>query len=599
IDLGFAHLDLGGGVQMAFVDVPGHERFVKNMLAGASGIDAVLLVVAADESIKPQTREHFEICKLLNVQRGLVAITKSDLVDGDLLGLVRLEVQDFVAGSFLEGAPILAVSARSGAGLPELKTELARLSLGINAKPRDLPFRLPIDRSFIMKGFGAVVTGTLAGGEIKVEDEVVIHPLGKKARVRSIQIHNQSTELAAAGQRTALNLAGVEASEVTRGMVLAPPDLFQSTRRLDCSLTLLPSARPLKSHAKVHFHCWTSELLADAVLLDGQKEVKAGDQAFVQLRLSDEGLFLPGDRFIIRQFSPVVTIGGGVVLDNLAVRHKLHDRETLRFLSALEGAGPEARMELLACRAGEISFTELVARTGSKPAEVARLASNLETRHQILMLGQPPVAVLHTTLFELLKKEILKSLASFHRANPLRAAMGREELRGQMRLGAPWSELEPSGLAFNAVLQALSAEGKISAREDVVSLAGRSIRLNDDEAQAKDEILRSFEAAGLRVPPAAEVLGSLKIDRQRAEKILQILLKQKELVRVTEGLIFHNSALDQLRGLLLDRKKKTQRLDVASFKELTGVSRKYAIPLLEFLDRERITRRVGDERIIL
>lgn len=599
IDLGFAHLDLGDGLQVAFVDVPGHERFVRNMLAGASGIDAVLLVVAADESIKPQTREHFEICKLLGIQRGLVAITKSDLVDNDLLGLARMEVQDFVAASFLEGAPILAVSARSGAGLAELKSELARISREVNPRPRQLPFRLPIDRSFVMKGFGTVVTGTLVGGEIKVEDEVEIHPTGRRARVRSIQVHNQSTGLAAAGQRTALNLAGIEASDIKRGMVLAPPALFQATARLDSSLTLLPSARPLKSHAKVHFHCGTSELMAEAVPLAGQKEIKPGEKAFVQLRLNEPGLFLPGDHFIIRQFSPLMTIGGGVILDNLAPLHKLHEADALEFLSALGGAGPEARMELLVHRAGEISIPSLVARTGWKSQEVIRLARGLETLHLLLILGQPPAATLHATFFETLQTEILESLSAFHRANPLVAGIAREELRGQLKLRAPWIGLAPSALAFSAVLQSLSAAGKISAREEIVSLAGKSIQLSAEEAKAKDEILRSFEAAGLRVPPAAEVLGSLRIDRPRAEKILQILLKQKELVRVTEGLIFHPLALEQLRSILMDRKKKTERLDVASFKDLTGVSRKYAIPLLEFLDRERITRRVGGERIIL
>ena len=599
IDLGFAHLDLGGALQLAFVDVPGHERFIRNMLAGASGIDAVLLVVAADESIKPQTREHFEICKLLGIQRGLVAITKSDLVGNDLLGLVRMEVQDFVAASFLEGAPILPVSARTGAGLDQLKSELARLSAGINPKPRDLPFRLPIDRSFVMKGFGAIVTGTLAGGEIKVEDEVEIHPIGKKARVRSIQVHNQPAAVAVAGQRTALNLAGAEASDIKRGMALSPPALFQPTVRMDCSLTLLPSVRALKSHAKGHLHCGTSELVVEVVLLAGQKEMKPGEKAFVQLRLDAPGLFLPGDHFIIRQLSPVITLGGGVVLDNLAPAHKLNDAEALTFLGALEGAGPESRIELLVRRAGQSTIESLVARTGWKPQEVIRLAKNLETQHHLLILGQPPFGVIHANLFATIERQILESLSAFHQANPLVAGIAREELRGQLKLVAPWPGLEISTLAFSAVLQSLSARVKIASHGEIVSLAGKSIQLSAEEARAKDEILRSFEAAGLRVPPAAEVLGSLKIDRPRAEKILQILLKQKTLVRVTEGLIFHNSALDQLRSLLRDRKKQTQHLDVRSFKELTGVSRKYAIPLLEFLDRERITRRVGDERIIL
>jgi selenocysteine-specific elongation factor len=599
IDLGFAHLDLGDGLRVAFVDVPGHERFVRNMLAGASGIDAVLLVVAADESIKPQTREHFEICRLLGIKRGLVAVTKSDLVDGDLAALTRMEVQDFVVGSFLEGAPILPVSVRTGAGLAGLKSELARLSVGIDPKPHDLPFRLPVDRSFVMKGFGAVVTGTLACGEIKVENEVAIHPVGKKARVRSIQVHGQSTEVATAGQRTALNLAGIEAAEVARGMVLAPPGLFLPSERLDGSLTLLPLVRPLKNHAKVHFHCGTSEIIAEVVLLAGQKELKPGEKAFVQLRLSQPGLFLPGDHFIVRQFSPVVTTGGGVLLDNEPPRHKLQDLETLRFLEELEVADADTRIELLVRRAGEISLASLVRRSGLKPEDATRAVKTLEGMRSVMPMGQPPVAAVHIMLFDAIKTEILESLAAFHGANPLMPGIAREELRSQLKLRSSWPGLEPSLLAFNAALQSLSAASKLMVRGDTVSLAGKSVQLSVEEAKAKDEILVSFEAAGLRVPPAAEVLGSLKIDRTRAEKILQILLKQKALVRVTEGLIFHPSALSQLRSLLEDRKEQTQHLDVASFKQMTGVSRKYAIPLLEFLDRERITRRVGDERIIL
>ena len=352
IDLGFAHLDLGEDLRIGFIDVPGHERFVKNMLAGVGGIDLVMLIVAGDESIKPQTREHFDICKLLGIRRGLVVITKSDLVDREVLDLVRLEVQEFVAGSFLAGAPMVAVSARTGEGLDELKNELRRLSLEAPPKPADLPFRLPIDRSFVMKGFGAVVTGTLITGTVEKEAEVEIFPLGKRARVRGIEVYNAPADRATAGQRTALNLAGTEARQITRGMVLAAPGLFQPTTSLDCTLSLLPSARPLKNHAQVHFHCGTAEMLARVVLLEG-KEMKPGASGFVQLRLSEPGLFVPGDRFIIRQFSPVTTIGGGGVLDNAPPKHRPGDPATLESLRVLEHGEPEARLELLVQRAGE------------------------------------------------------------------------------------------------------------------------------------------------------------------------------------------------------------------------------------------------------
>jgi selenocysteine-specific elongation factor len=352
IDLGFAHLDLGDDLRVAFVDVPGHERFVKNMLAGVGGIDLVLLVVAADESIKPQTREHFQICTLLGIPSGLVAITKSDLVDRDMLDLVALEIHDLVRGSFLEGAPIVPVSARTGDGLDTLKMQLRRLGLEIQPRASDRPFRLPIDRSFVMKGFGAVVTGTLVAGRIRKEDEVEIFPLGRGARVRGIEVHNQPASEAIAGQRTALNLVGVEARELARGMVLAPPGLFEATSRLDCTLALLSSVRALKNRARVHFHCWTAETVAEVVLLDS-RELKAGESARAQLRLADPGFFFPGDRFIIRQFSPLVTLGGGTVLDNLPAKHSTLDEGVRRLLDTLEHGGPTDRLENLTEQYGE------------------------------------------------------------------------------------------------------------------------------------------------------------------------------------------------------------------------------------------------------
>ncbi len=337
IDLGFAHLDLGADLRIGFIDVPGHERFVKNMLAGVGGIDLLMLIVAGDESIKPQTREHFDICKLLGIRRGLVVITKSDLVDHEMIDLVRLEVQELVAGSFLAGAPMLAVSARTGEGLDELKNELRRLGLEAPPKPADMPFRLPIDRAFVMKGFGTVVTGTLITGTVEKEAEVEIFPLAERVRVRGVEVYNAAADRATAGQRAALNLAGTDARQITRGMVLATPGLFQSTTTLDCTLTLLPGTRPLKSHARVHFHCGTAEMIAQAVVLDG-KEMKPGTTGYVQLRLAEPGLFVPGDRFIIRQFSPVVTIGGGGVLDNAPPRHRTGDA-VHPGLSARAGAG--------------------------------------------------------------------------------------------------------------------------------------------------------------------------------------------------------------------------------------------------------------------
>src|SRR5579862_1340398 len=600
IDLGFAHLDLGEDLRVAFVDVPGHERFIKNMLAGVGGIDLVLLVVAADESIKPQTREHFDICKLLGLRAGLVAITKSDLVEKDVLDLVALEIHEMVRGSFLEGAPMVPVSARTGAGLEQLKSELRQRSLNADPKPVDRPFRLPIDRAFVMKGFGAVITGTLVSGKIEKDAEVEVYPLARRARVRGIEVHNQPSAEASAGQRTALNLVGLEASDLARGMVLAEPGLFKTTDRLDCSLSLLPAGRPLKNRARVHFHCWTAETIAEVSLL-GDRELRPGDRAYAQLRLAEGGLFLPGDRFIIRQFSPLITLGGGVVVDNLPPKHRGDTAGVRSFLATLETGSPESRLELLAQQYGEVSARTLVARTGWPLEVVLKTASALELEKRLMILGTPPNLVVHPKFFEHLAKTVVQELAAFHTAQPLVSGLSKEDLRGRLS-GARHSGQESAVISaslFNSILASLSAQGKLRVQGELVQLAGREIQLSPEEAAAKAEIGMAFEKAGLTVPSAREVLQGLKIDRGRAEKLLRILMKEKVLVKIADDLIFHQGALSRLRQLLARRKAQSDRLNVGVFKEITGLSRKYAIPLLEYLDRVHVTRRQGDERIIL
>ncbi len=582
-------------VRVGFVDVPGHERFVKNMLAGVGGIDLVLLVVAADESIKPQTREHFDICRLLNIPNGLVVITKCDLVDRDMLDLVRLEVQELARGSFLENAPVIAASAKTGEGLDDIRNELRRLAGSILARPLSLPFRLPIDRAFVMKGFGTVVTGTLIAGTIHKDEEGEIFPEGRRARVRGIQVHNAAAESAVAGQRTALNLAGVETSEMARGMVLAAPGLFQATQRLDCSLSLLPSARPLKNRARVHFHSGTAETVAEVVLLD-TKELAPGMRGYVQLRLAHPGLFLPQDRYIVRQFSPVVTIGGGVVLDNRPGRHRLLDPAVAEFLSVLEKGDEEERLELLAREAGEAALPMLTARMGRSEAAIEQLGRRLQAKKRLVMLGQPASIFIHAEHFLQLAGEVVKQLDSFHKSNPLVSGLAREDLRGRIR---DRRKPSPSVAVFNAVLRQLEKADKIQIDGETVRQAGRTVELDPEEKGARDQMVEAFESAGLAVPAAGAVLAGLKIDRARAAKILQLLLKEKVLVKVAEDLIFHAAALAGLRQLLARQKAKSDRINVGDFKELTGLSRKYAIPLLEYLDRERVTRRQGDERIIL
>jgi len=592
LDLGFAFLNLEG-VRLGLVDVPGHERFVRNMLAGAGGIDLVLLVVAADDGIKPQTREHFEICRLLGIPRGIIAITKSDLADSDSLGLVRLEIEEFVRGSFLESASIVPVSARSGAGLDELKQTLQRSALAVAAKDATQHFRLPIDRSFAMKGFGTVVTGTLISGAVKVEDEVELYPARKRLRVRGLHSGGKQIERAVAGQRTAVNLAGIEHEEITRGMVLAPAGLFEVTQRVDARITLLASAPPLKNRARVHFHQGTAEAIAEVTLLNGSGELTAGESAFVQLRLDKPLLLLPGDRFILRRFSPVVTIGGGVVLDARAPRHKRKDAAVAQFLGVLEQGGREEIFAaLVEATPRGTTFGEILARTAWTDADVRATAENLAGAKRLRILAGAPIVVAPAKAVTDYAAAIRKAVATFHRANPLLQGIPKQELRG--RAGRARTEMFEAALGDLVHAQAIVVSG------DLVREAGREITLSTDESRAKELIEREFESAGLTVPGFASVLAKLPVDAARAQKILQILLREKVLVKISSDLVFHRNTLQRLREMLAKyRTERGARLPITAFKELTGITRKYAIPLLEHLDREQVTRRAGDERVIL
>jgi selenocysteine-specific elongation factor len=592
IDLGFAFLQ-EGGVRFGFVDVPGHERFVSNMLAGAAGIDLLLLVIAADESIKPQTREHFDICRLLGVKRGVVALTKSDLVDADTTGLVRLEVEEYLRGSFLEGAPVIPVSAKTQAGLPELKQALLAVAQQAPGKDVARYFRLPIDRAFAIKGFGAVVTGTLISGSVAAGDEVELLPADERLRVRGVQSGGQSVERAIAGQRTAVNLVGIEHTALRRGMVLATPGKFRVTRRVDARLELLRSAPKMKQRSRVHFHAGTCETVAELVFF-AQKELAPGQTGFAQLRLQDDVMVLAGDRFIIRQFSPVTTIGGGLVLDPLARRPTVRDTGRVAFLETLERGDKADTLAAMTERALlGIGFEEIIARTGWLENEIRATAKKLADIGRAKIVSAEPLILLSAKSFNEAGQKIAARIEKFHKENPLLPGISRENLRASLG-----RRVRPE--TFRAVLDELLAQKKLEAHGEIVKRAGAAISLDPEEARAKEQIEKAFATAGLAVPSVKEVLGELSVEARRAEKILQILLRDKSLVRVSPELIFHRDALAQLRDRLSTFKKtKGERISVPGFKELTGITRKYAIPLLEYLDRERVTRRAGDERVIL
>ena len=566
IELGFAHLMLSDDLRIGLVDVPGHERFVRNMLAGASGIDLALLVVAATESIKPQTREHFDICRLLGIPAGLVAITKTDLVDAEMVELVKLEVEELTAGSFLEGAPVIPVSAATGAGLDVLKAELRQAALGVTAKNARSWFRLPVDRAFTMKGFGAVVTGTLTAGQVALEDEVEIHPEGLIARVRGLQVHGAAAKKAMAGQRTAVNLAGVELEQLRRGQVLAAKGRLRAADRFDVRLTLLSSASPLKARSPVHLHAGTAEIEATVSPLGSATRIEPGSEIYARVTLAEPALLLPGDRFIIRRFSPVITIGGGVIVDVAPPRKSTPPR-----LARLES---DRVGTLLAESRYGLSVADLIARTG--------LEADSCTRGRVVLREPQPWVVDGSTL-ERETERLGAALAQFHREHPLLPAMPKESLRGSLP-----AFLFEHLLAANAAAWVAEGEG--------VRLKTHKVVMQIDESAALEKIERLFADAGLAVPSTNEVLAQSGVDQNRAKTLLQTLLRERKLVRINLELVFHSTALGKLRELLAA--KKGSRFSVAEFKDWTGVSRKYAIPLLEFLDRERVTRREGDARIV-
>jgi selenocysteine-specific elongation factor len=592
IDLGFAFLE-DEGVRYGFVDVPGHERFVKNMLAGASGIDLVLLVIAADELIKPQTREHFDICRLLGVQRGVIALTKSDLADSDTRELARMEIEEFVKGTFLESAPIVEVSAKTRHGLTELKAALGKAAHEISSKDTGRYFRLPIDRSFAVKGFGSVVTGTLFSGNITVGDEVELLPIGKLLRVRGLQTGGKSVERAEAGQRTAVNLAGIEHTTIQRGMVLSARGRLRTTRRADVRMELLPGAPVLKHRSHVHFHAGTLETTGEVYLL-GARELAPGGSALAQIRLQDEAVLVRGDRFIVRQFSPVVTIGGGVVLDPLARRFSAKDTGRAQYLTTLERGSREEILQAMAERnILGITAEEIVVRTGWIEAEIQLAAKALADKNLLRIVSSEPLILMGEAWFAEIGKKLLARVERFHKENPLLPGITREELKASLG-----RRVRPE--TFAAALQLMLEQKKITVQGEFIKKAGTEITLAPEEVRAKEQITQAFGKAGLAVPSVKEVLAQLKIETARAEKLLQILLREKVLVRVSADLIFHHAALDALTGLLAQYKKsKGEKIGVPAFKELTGITRKYAIPLLEYLDRQRQTRRAGDERVIL
>jgi selenocysteine-specific elongation factor len=603
IDLGFAELDLGD-VRLGFVDVPGHERFVKNMLAGAHGIDLVALVVAADEGVMPQTREHFQIARLLGVSAGLVVLTKRDAVDEELLALVREEAGELVAGSFLEGAPVVAVSSRTGEGVEELKRALRGVALRAPARSAEAVARLPVDRSFTVRGFGAVATGTLVAGEIAEGQELDVLPAGGRARVRGLQVHGRGVAKASAGQRAAVNLGGVEAASIARGMVLAPAGRLRPTQIFDARVEVLADApRPLRSRARVRVHAGAAEVLARVLVVEEAGEIGGGGAGLAQLRLEAPVVVLPGERFILRSYSPQRTIAGGEVLDPFAAKYRGRDRREARArleeLARAAAAGDRAsQLALLVASAAERGQTraELAARTGWTDAALD--GAGAEGRRRGLFVEAEGVFVARGA-FDRLVNAAVAAVESFHVREPLQRGLPRETLRERVFSRAPAE-------VFRAALAEAEEAGRLASDREVVRAASHALELSAEDAALRARLEEIYRAAALEAPALDEALARAGAESAaapgRGRQIFQLLVEDGTLRRVTADLYFHRDALARLVESLreyADARGADRLIDVAAFKDLAGVSRKYAIPLLEHLDRERVTRRAGDRRLVL
>jgi len=602
IDIGFAELNLGE-INIGFVDVPGHEKFVKNMLAGASGIDLVALVIAADAGVMPQTREHFEICRLLETKSGLIILTKTDLIDEELFELVKLEAAELVENSFLENAPVIAVSAKTGDGIAELKEILQKLALKIPKRKNETVARLPVDRSFSVKGFGAVVTGTLISGEISEASEMEILPIGKKVRVRGLQAHGKSVKTVRAGQRAAINLGGIEKAELERGMILTAANVLRPTQIFDAQIEVLKDAkRSLKSRQRVRVHIGTLEALARVQVLNEANEIAQGDTDFVQLRLEIPVAAISGERFIIRSYSPQITIAGGKILDALTIKHRRKDidevRKHLTNLIKAEAENDKAKqIKLFLETANEkgLTATDLQARTGWLDEILKKaIAENVE-KGAIVKADNFYIA---RTPFENLKAKTLAEIEGYHRREPLTKGILRETLREKI-----FAHLAPD--IFKTTLIHLEQDEKIYAEKDFVRASSHKQELSADEIKVRERLSEIYTKAKLEVATLENVLNesieSTKLTREHARKIFQLLLNSGEIVKVTEDFYFSKKTIAELIDKIkkFSSKSSDRLIDVAAFKDMAGVSRKYAIPLLEYFDREKLTRRAGDKRLIL
>jgi selenocysteine-specific elongation factor len=573
------------------VDVPGHEKFVKNMVAGATGIDIVVMVIAADEGVMPQTREHMEICTLLGIKHGFVALTKIDMVDEEWLELAIEDVRDFTAGTFLEDTPIVPVSAVKEKGLQEFNRILETICNQLPERSLSSLFRLPVDRVFTMKGFGTVITGSLISGRVQVGNTVMIYPSTITSKVRGIQVHNQGVNMAEAGQRTAINFQGLEKAAIKRGEMLALPGTLKPSFMVDLQLQYLASnKKPIKNRTRVRFHTGTSEILGNLVLLD-REELPPGEKAAVQLRLDEPVCLVKDDRFVIRSYSPVRTIGGGQVLNPIPPKHKRFKADVVQGLQSIAERSTEELIAYYIDQTGHAgaTFSDLVLMTNITEKSLDQQLQALLSRKTVLLVDRDSRIYMHTNSFQQLRQDLTGHLERYHKTNPLKAGMPKEELKSKLP-----PNLSPK--LFNLLMNQMLKDGDISVVEDTVHLASHTVALGADQEDIRDKIIKTYKESGLQPPYFKELGKQLTADPSRARDVLNLLVKEGRLVKVKEDLFFDADAVTRLKQQLVEFLTVNGEISTPQFKEMTAASRKYVIPLIEFFDAQNFTIRIGDIR---
>ena len=591
LDLGFASLDLPGGNRLGIVDVPGHEGLIKNMLAGVGGIDIVMLVIAADEGIMPQTREHLAICDLLHVKKGLIALTKTYAVEKAWLALVKDEVREFVHGTFLEKSPIVPVSSKTGENLPVLVQELAKLAAEVTPKSSNGILRLPIDRVFTMKGFGTVITGTLLSGTISTDQEVEILPGGITTKVRGIQSHNQAVQRGVAGQRTAVNLQGVEKDQLSRGDSIVSAGFFLPTKTLDAKLDLLKQApRGLKTGSRIRFYNTTQEAIGRITVL-GANTLAPGEAAFVQLRFEQPVIVQHGDRYILRFYSPMETLGGGMVLDPHPRRHKQKTiQESLRDLGALEKGTTEERLALFISGKG-ISGMEEAGIIGTIAADRQEITSALSSLAQKKTIMRVDTLSVHASHLAALEKKVLDLIAHYHKDNPLKPGIDKEELKGALRMRL-------SAKVLSTTLDGLVKKKQVEAEGSKLRLPGFKAAIGRDQGAVKDKIVEAIKKGGAQPPVREELPALFGITDKDAKDLLKLLADEGRTVRINDSLHFDKDIVEKIRGDLKKHLEAKKEITMAEFRDLAGTSRKFAVPLMEYFDSQKLTQRIGEERVL-